>query len=267
MDSEQGATSLLESVKAHVNERLKSPFGGAFVIAWVAINWDKLFVLAFSEKSAEVRAKHFAEQMTNTDGLWLPVAYAALGLISYYMLSGLAIALFESYGVFKRYVEQKFDNYRWVPPDQYIEWKRSSIKAIKDIQEIASDKLDKITRLEGELSSLGLYNKELLEKNAALESLEQTLKADLLKANGEATKARHAIERIRGIARDEAKKENEEVFNALLILADDLRMKLTRFQLLAKNDIWKGSADVIEAVFKSGIELVRAIEKHMNKRP
>lgn len=125
MDGEQGATSLLESVKAHVNERLKSPFGGAFVIAWLVVNWEKLFVLAFSKETAEKRSSVFAGQMNNIDGLWLPLLYAGLGLVSYYVLSGLSVVLFEAYGVLRRYVEQRFDDYRWVPPSQYIEWKKS----------------------------------------------------------------------------------------------------------------------------------------------
>ena len=267
MDSEQGATSLLESVKAHVNERLRSPFGGAFVIAWIVVNWEKLFILVLSKESAEKRAETFSAQINNADGVWLPVCYAALGLISYYALSGLAIALFEAYGVFRRYVEQKFDDYRWVSPDQYIEWKRGSIKAIKDIQEIASDKLDKITALESAISALELKNRELLERSRGLELSEETLKADLLKSKGETVKARQAIEELRNSAKDEVREENKHLGDKLSDLSTSLRMELTRLQFLAKDDAWKGGADLINDVFKAGMELTDAIDAQWADKP
>ena len=144
MDNEQGSTSLLESVKTHINERLKSPFGGAFVVAWVIVNWEKLFILILSKETAEKRAQVFSSQMDNFSGIWLPLFYAAAGLVSYYLFSGAAIVLFEAYGVLTRYIERKFDDYRWVPPSQYIEWKRESTKTIKDIQDVAADKLERI---------------------------------------------------------------------------------------------------------------------------
>ncbi len=267
MDSEQGATSLLESVKAHVNERLKSPFGGAFVIAWAAVNWEKLFVLVFSEKSAELRAKIFSEQMNNADGIWMPVIYAALGLVSYYLLSGIAIGLFEAYGVLRRYIEQKFDDYRWVPPDQYIEWKKGSIKAIKDIQEIASDKLDKIASLEKVISALDLERKELQERIRELEMSEDKLKSDLQISQNEILKARMLIEKTRKDAKNEVREENKRLADKLLDLSIALRMKLAHLQLLAKNGAWEGSADVIDHVFKAGMELIDAIDTQWGDEP
>lgn len=185
MDGEQDASSLLESVKAHVNERLKSPFGGAFLIAWVVVNWQRLFLLVFSEKTAEEKLKIFQEKITNSDLLWAPLTYAVVGLIAYYFLSGFAIVIFEIYGVAKRYVEQKFDSYRWVPPYQYIEWKKNSNKMIKDFQDLAADKLDRIATLDAELTSLKL---ELLKENDLTKQLsfsEDQLKSDLERVKNE----------------------------------------------------------------------------------
>jgi hypothetical protein len=267
MDSEQGATSLLESVKAHVNERLKSPFGGAFVVAWIIVNWEKLFVLILSKESAENRAKIFSEQMNNADGLWLPLGYAVLGLISYYAFSGLAIALFEIYGVLRRYVEQKFDDYRWVSPDQYIEWKKGSVKAIKDIQEIASDKLDKIVNLEGAVTGLELGKAKLEEKIQELEYSEEKLKLDLLKSKNEIARTKKAFEDVRQTARDEAREEIGQLADKFLALSMDLQMRLVRLNFLAADEARNGSAEIIDSVIKAGNELTHAIEAQWRDEP
>jgi len=48
-------TALLGSAKANVDERLKSPFAGAFLVSRVADNWQALLLSIFSRRSVEWR--------------------------------------------------------------------------------------------------------------------------------------------------------------------------------------------------------------------
>lgn len=180
MDGEQGVSSLLESVKAHIDERLRSPFGGAFLISWIIVNWERIFLFIFSSITAEEKVAIIKNAPPSThDLLWAPLGYAAIGLVSYYFLSSVAIALFETYGVVRRFIEQKFDSYRWVPPSKYIEWKKESIATIKDFQEVASDKFDKITDLEAKLLSMQAEVHGLKSEAKQLSFSEEKLKVEL----------------------------------------------------------------------------------------
>lgn len=43
----------LQSLKQTINERIKNPFIGTFVIAWIAINWRPLSILFFSKDNIQ----------------------------------------------------------------------------------------------------------------------------------------------------------------------------------------------------------------------
>lgn len=261
-DGEQGANSLLESVKAHVNERLKSPFGGAFVIAWIVVNWEKLFVLVLSNKDAETRSKIFADSMSGADGLWLPLLYAGFGLISYYILSGVAVFFFEVYGVLRRYIEQRFDDYRWVPPNQYIEWKRDSIKSIKEFQEIAADKIDKIVGLEKEKDALDFEINSLRQKIKELEFSEEKLKSELMRVKQDLANISRSRDEIIGEAESKFEIKNKIFFDYLRDLSMRLRTGMTRLEALEVSEETKVGAGIIKDVVRVGRELSDAIDEH-----
>lgn len=268
MDSEQGAASLLESVKAHVNERLRSPFGGAFVIAWLAINWDKLLILFFSKKEVEDKVAFFSKSMSNNDGLWLPLFYAITGLISYYILSGLVIILFEIYGVLKRYIERKFDDYRWVEPDQYISWKRNSIRTIKDFQEIASDKLDKITNLESTVVALEAEKKSADGKLVELMSSSQLLNSNLLAAQNELSKAHQRIIDVQISTKREIEEENEISVRPIVELSGLLASDIMHLQALTRRaDFFGEGSEPVKKTISSAKNLITAIDEKWPYQP
>jgi hypothetical protein len=153
-DSEAGFQSLLGSIQSHLEDRLKSPFGGAFVISWIAINWKPVLVLMASDARIEdrisiVSATYFSSAWNY---LWWPLLCAVGGVLSYYVFSTIFVVFYEGYGVLRRFVERKFDSFRWVPPATYIEMKRESREKIEDLSSLAADQLGAIEELRGELS-------------------------------------------------------------------------------------------------------------------
>lgn len=148
--------SLLGSVRTHIEDRLQSPFAGAFAIAWLVVNWKAVLILAFSASPIENRIDVLSKQYLSLDaGLWLPLWYAVIGVIGYYLVATAFLALYELYGMARRWVEIKFDKHRWVNPESYIRFKREMRRQIDDLSSLASDHTDRIEQL-----SLDLANSE-----------------------------------------------------------------------------------------------------------
>ena len=135
-ESEISVSSLLGSIRNHVDERLKSPFVGAFVVSWVAHNWQEILVLTFSKKPIEEKISAVSASAANIgDVFWWPLFYAFVGIVGYYLISTAFFIVFEFYGIIRRFIERKFDSYRWVHPDSYMEYKKISNEKIQDLSD------------------------------------------------------------------------------------------------------------------------------------
>ncbi|TBR36074.1 hypothetical protein [Dyella terrae] len=172
--------TLIDSFKSHVNERITSPFAGAFVIAWVLVNWKALLVLALSTRGIEDRLDYLsAHYFGQVDALWKPLGLALLGVIAYYLLATLFLALFECYGWLKRVVEQKFDQVRWVEPTTYIKLKASHARRVSDLTDLAADNQARYDKLLAELDAArGNQQKVSADLEESHEALSQS-RADL----------------------------------------------------------------------------------------
>jgi hypothetical protein len=138
-------SGLAESIRSHVDERLKSPFGGAFAVAWLALNWQSILLLAFSRSPVEARIEVVKAHHVGWDILvWKPVLLAIAITIGFYVFSALMIVVAEFYASVKSAIEKKFDAFRWVSPTAYVELKRKHLENIKFFQELASDNLEKL---------------------------------------------------------------------------------------------------------------------------
>lgn len=153
-ESEGFFNSLLGSVKTHLEDRLQSPFAGAFAIAWIASNWKALLILIFSTTSIESRievvsAQYFAPAAL----LWKPLLYSSLGVVAYYIAATVFLGFFEIYGMSRRAVERYFDNQRWVDPSRYMDFKRETRSQIDYLSALASDHLEQVAALQSELAT------------------------------------------------------------------------------------------------------------------
>ena len=65
-------TNFVQSLFEGLRDRINNPIAPAFVVAWVVMNWGRLFVLFTSGKTAEDRLKQF------TFSEWWPGIWATL---------------------------------------------------------------------------------------------------------------------------------------------------------------------------------------------
>jgi hypothetical protein len=134
-----------DSLRHHVDERLKSPFGGAFIVAWFAINWQLILILLFSEKKIEDRIVDATNNYIDWwNGLLLPVALAVAIALGFYLLSAFFLVIFEFYELAKRKIKRRFDLVSWRSPEQYLEMKRGLGEQIESLRSLATDNLEQV---------------------------------------------------------------------------------------------------------------------------
>jgi hypothetical protein len=134
--------SLGESLRAHVDERVRSPFAGAFVVAWVAINWQAILILAFSSKPIEDRIDFVSKNyLSMQDTVWYPLGLAAVIAVGFYFSSAFFSILAELYASVESLIAKFFDRIKWVSPEAYIQRKKDLQSKISELQGLASDNL------------------------------------------------------------------------------------------------------------------------------
>src|SRR5690606_26009206 len=80
--------SFFESAK----DRLKNPMIGAFVIAWIAINWRFIAILFFSSKKIEDKISFIETNYFDLEhNLWIPLAFA----VFYVLILPYIMAIFD----------------------------------------------------------------------------------------------------------------------------------------------------------------------------
>lgn len=154
-----------ESVKAHIDERLRSPFAGAFVIAWLIVNWKVIFSLFLSTDSVVVRLEEASNKFDAVSVFWKPLGLSILITIGFYVFSALFLCLFEFYGVAKRLIERNFDNVRWVSPATYLQQKQKRIRVEAELRSLA---LDNLTMLNDEKEKVVELQKTFIEVQGTL---------------------------------------------------------------------------------------------------
>lgn len=156
--------SFFESAK----ERLKNPMIGAFVIAWVAINWRFLAILFFSSKTIEQKIEFIELNYFNiNNNLWLPLAFA----VFYVLILPYIMALFD-------WLSQKGISLR---KDIY---KNHRLTDIQNRQEIAAEEwqLEKIR--EGSPDIQAMKDKierlefQITEKDKLISNLSESMDVD-----------------------------------------------------------------------------------------
>lgn len=174
------------SLKSHVSERLRSPFVGAFLIAWAAVNWKQILILIFSAESIESRIQYVADSTSAETALLRPLLYAAIGLASYIALSLIAFSLWEGFHWARTRIEKRMDSFRWVHPDQYIRFKAERQEQLVRYRDLAADQLDELNRLSETNSQLIAARDEALRDSAKIKTDLTAREAALLRAQDEA---------------------------------------------------------------------------------
>lgn len=184
-------SSLEESIRAHVDERVRSPFAGAFVVAWFGVNWKAVLILLFSERTIEARIDDVAaNHFTISSTVWMPVVLAVVIAIGFYFASAIFMSFAEMYSSVESYIQRKFDRITWVAPTAYIKFKQDQGERISKLQELASDNLRLVEEerektqsvsndLIGVQKNLNKTSSELAAKNEEIISLQRRIDANI----------------------------------------------------------------------------------------
>lgn len=149
-----------QSIKSHIDDRLRSPFAGAFVVAWMAVNWKAILILLLSSSSLDDRIGRVSVDLGQYEVLWHPLWLAVCLALLYYLFSAIFLIIVELYGVIKRYLERLFDNVHWASPTEYMGLKRRYRDRERELTDLATDNLEQLTN----------------EKNKATQFLEDKLR-------------------------------------------------------------------------------------------
>ncbi|WP_424981622.1 hypothetical protein [Maritalea sp. S77] len=140
----------LEPVSSAMADRLRNPIYGTFILTWLATNWNRIFLLFFSEEKAEVRIAQFWNSLDFWNGLFAPTLFAAFLLL---VMPWLAAAL--------EFTNRKVKNWR---VDLRLEHRRHEVG--KEI-ELASE--------EWKLASIKSGNAEYEELTSRCAELQRTI--------------------------------------------------------------------------------------------
>lgn len=197
--------TLTESFRTHIEDRIQSPFAGAFLIAWAVTNWKALLILVFSAAKIEERIATVSSSYFSSSALlWLPLLYTLIGVLGYYIATVTFQVIFECYGILKRRVERGFDRRRWVSPQQYMEFKKRRNEELSNLSTLASDNLQQVDALKSEKAHLEAQLAE--ERNNVLSRSTELEKAMRLQGALEAkfSKEADAVKRLASGLKDKS---------------------------------------------------------------
>lgn len=156
--------SFFESAK----DRLKNPVIGAFIMAWVAVNWRFIAILLFSSKTIEQKIEFVEANYFDIDyNLWIPLAFA----VFYVLILPYIMALFD-------WLSQK-----GIASRKLIS-KKHRITDIQNRQEIAAEEwqLEKIREGSPDIKAMKLKISQLeeqsLEKDDVIANISESLAPD-----------------------------------------------------------------------------------------
>lgn len=153
--------SFFESAK----DRLKNPIVGAFIMAWVAVNWRFIAILLFSSKTIEQKIEFIENNYFDIKlNLWIPLAFA----VFYVLILPYIMALFD-------WLSQK-----GIAARKLI-LKNQRITDIQHRQEIAAEEwqLDKIRQGSPDISALKDKILELEASNKEKDEVISTLSENI----------------------------------------------------------------------------------------
>ena len=179
-----------DSVRSHIEERARSPFAGAFVLAWLTVNWPVVVYFFESDRPIVERISVAGSLLDQWHALWYPVLVAFALALVFYACSTLFIVLAESYGVVRRFSQRKFDKLTWVAPNEFIRLKQEfeeengrltslasgnlalvdaektkAVEAARKALELQEELADRSGKLEAAISELGVVKEELAAQN------------------------------------------------------------------------------------------------------
>ena len=209
------ASGVVQSLKDHVDERLRSPFGGAFVLSWLVVNWKGVAVMLLSDLPVEERIKQATTDYVDWySGLLLPVGLALTFTFGFYVVSSVFVFLVEAYELAKCRIQRWYDDKTWVPPERYVALKVRLNGQIRYLQDLAADNIDAVEN----------------ERIKTTEATDRLLKVqtELAQLSGELARAAEEKNEVLGELQKERKQRTSQARQADVLLKEkEVRERLT----------------------------------------
>lgn len=139
MSEDKDPSSIYSSLADHVSERLRSPFTGAFLISWIAINWKSLLILFFSAKDIERRIKSVALDFDRWSLLVWPLLLSIAVIAVFYIGSMLFAWLNQWYELTTQRIVKRFHPYNWMRKSESLAEKEKLLARIRRAEDLAVD--------------------------------------------------------------------------------------------------------------------------------
>ncbi|PKC39250.1 hypothetical protein V461_21745 [Pantoea ananatis BRT98] len=223
---------LLDSLRMNINQRVKSPFYGAFIISWIIFNWKPVLILLFSKKDINIIIDELSKYNSSKFQFWYPV-----------LLTTVVITLLPLLGALYTY----FDSYVGHWSDQGKGFKEVLNKKSELNRKLSEDKKKK-------------ENEELLaEKSAAIAKLKKQEQDDILQTE-KIKQEIHDLPQVRqsinslGLENESLKKKNDDLIKdlkAALAGEDDKNITLPWMNSPHQRIIFWGEVNGMRASRKS----------------
>lgn len=70
---------LFDNLNKSIQERIRNPFLGSFLISWIIYNWNSLLILLFSNKTIEDKINTIKpKEIFYVSGFWMPILFATI---------------------------------------------------------------------------------------------------------------------------------------------------------------------------------------------
>ena len=135
---------LQKSVKSSVEDRLRSPLFGAFILSWVTWNW-KIFYSTFFVETERLGSGriYYIEKLLNDTGNSIvgPLLSTIVIIVVLPFLKIGAYWVEEKFKIWRNEIAKEFSDKQWIPPDRANKL-RNDLKILEDQNEVIIDKND-----------------------------------------------------------------------------------------------------------------------------
>ncbi|HAU5009443.1 TPA: hypothetical protein NY308_001503 [Proteus mirabilis] len=222
--------NIINSATDSASDRIKNPLVGAFIFAWIACNWNIVFIMLFSSKNIEEKIGYALDVYSWKYGFWSPVLVAFLYVL-FVPIANLLIDI-----VLKKFVLLSLHN-QHEKKIAILEMKKVEEKNRAEV-DIAYEKIK--TGAEKEIQEIRESITESKEREGQLTQEAEELKKEIstLKLNSNELKKSHneKLELLNNIIKkleDENNKLNNEV-NVLSNKANEILFENNKLKSKAR---------------------------------
>ena len=225
---------LKKDVSAAVNDRIKSPLFGTFILTWIAWNWRIFYSTFFveSEKLGGGRLKFIEKLLADhTNSIWGPIFSTIIIICLVPFLRIGAFWVEESFKRMRNDLARKFSEKEWIPPAMATNLRRQVREQEDKYEDLLSKKDTQIAKMQvnivdleksnasslKELEAIRLDNKKIQLMAGDSDTLKQELELKIQELEGNTKKLENEVAKLQSELEDyethPIESSPDEIFN------------------------------------------------------